>query len=150
MANKLQVLVITAMTCLGLMACASGEADIDFSFDPDTANLNYDDLEACTSAISAEDGDTYANCGATLSATFTAKEKGGQCNATGVKVSWTYTYPDGSTEEITVKFGDIGKGDSKTENVSIHFKNVAELGNIQAEGDADFSSDCGGSTGLGI
>lgn len=124
-----------------LVGCGTGEADVDFDANTDTTTLAYDDQSACTTGLLSGDS---SNCGVTATVNYTAEETSGKCTAKDVKLTFTYTYPNGTTQEVETDFGDIEPGGDKTKTVSVHFSDATALSGVTSDGDADFESDCGG------
>ncbi len=138
-----------SLMALIIVGCAGTEASIGVDIETNTVGVTFDNLTACSIDIADGNSTTTTNCGITTTATVTAEEEDGRCKATDVKVSWTYSFSDGSTQDVEVDFGEIDRGDSVSETISIRFSNFNLLETATINADADFDSDCGGSlTGL--
>ncbi len=147
---KLGKIAVMALLSFVMLACGTGsEADVDFDIDADMTTFTWDDADSCATDVSAGNGDSSDNCGATLSFVATAEEKSGSCKATDVTVKWTFEFSNNTSQQVEIDFGDIDRGDSESETVSIHFSNWLLFSDGDPDGDASFGSDCGGTiTGL--
>lgn len=134
---NLWMVLITLFITMGCGATRNG-AELDYTASVDTTSYTYDNFTAC-----AASGGT-SNCGASVTATYTAEEKTGDCKALDSKLEWTYSHSDGTTQNVEVDFGDIDAGGSKSVTKTITFSNVTILGNTTTDGEESFTSDCGG------